>query len=322
MSYYCDLLVEGLTKLGYEVCVVSKRGLLEATKQGLRRLLLSKTPAVMSTWPALLQEHLRYPKNWLVNISQEYIPPFAASRSINIIHDLIQIDYPRSPFVRFFYRYLLPVLARNAALNISVSNSTAAELATMRIASRVVYNEFKFPHRLERASRESAARKYAACWVGTTSKHKNIGDYLAAAAAMPNKRFAAVMPQRDSKRAGIEFAVPKNVEIFHSLNTKDYDELLATSNFLVSTSLVEGFGRPPADGALAGCDIVLTDIPIYRELYDGLAHFYAPGDIASLVVALSKSPTDIYAAASKRFKEWNQQYSLIDVIDAAISSAN
>jgi glycosyltransferase involved in cell wall biosynthesis len=321
MSYYCELLVEGLTKLGYEVCVVSKRGLLEATKQGLRRTLLSKTPAIMSTWPTLLRQHLEYPKNWFVNISQEYIPPFAASRSINIIHDLIQIDYPRSPFVRVFYRYLLPMLARNAALNISVSNSTSAELAAMRIASRVVYNEFKFPDRLERASHESAP-KYAACWVGTASKHKNIGDYLAAAAAMPDRRFAVVMPERDSRRVGIEFAAPNNVEVFHSLNIKDYNALLGRSNFLVSTSLVEGFGRPPADGALAGCDIVLTDIPIYRELYDGLAHFYAPGDIASLVATLSKAPTDIFAAASNRFKEWNRQHRLIDVIDAAISSAN
>jgi glycosyltransferase involved in cell wall biosynthesis len=285
-------------------------------------MLLSKTPAVMSTWPALLREHLKNPENWFVNISQEYIPPFAASRSINIIHDLIQVDYPRSSFVRFFYRYLLPMLARNAALNISVSNSTAAELATMRIASRVVYNEFKLPDRLECASRESAARKYAACWVGNTSKHKNIGDYLAAAAAMPDRPFAVVMPQGNSRRVGVEFSVPKNVEMFHSLNIKDYNELLGASNFLVSTSLVEGFGRPPADGALAGCDIVLTDIPIYRELYDGLAHFYAPGDIASLVVTLSKAPTDISAAAYKRFKEWSDQHSLIGVIDAAISSAN
>ncbi len=321
MAHYCELLVEGLTKLGYEVCVMSKQRLVEATKHRLWRMLLSTTPAVLSTWPELLRQHLKYPENWIINISQEYIPPFAASRSINIIHDLIQLDYPRSRFVRIFYQYILPKLARNAALNISVSNSTAAELAAMRIASRVVYNEFKLPDRSEHTY-DSAARKYAACWVGTTSKHKNFGEYLAVAAAMPGNAFAVVVPQGDLRLVRKRFCVPENVEIFHSLNAKDYNDLLRASKFLVSTSLIEGFGRPPADGALAGCDIVLTDIPIYRELYDGMAHFYTPGDIASLVAILSKIPTDIYTEAAKRFKRWSERRSLIDVIDTTISSGN
>jgi glycosyltransferase involved in cell wall biosynthesis len=285
-------------------------------------MLLSKTPAVISTWPELLRQHIKDPKNWFVNISQEYIPPFAASRSINIIHDLIQVDYPRSRVVRFFYRHLLPKLARNAALNISVSNSTALRLAAMRIPSRVVYNEFDLADRPEPSSHKSATRKYVACWVGNISRHKNIGDYVAVAAAMPDKTFAMIIPQRDSRLVGIELDFPINVEIFHSLELKDYTDLLRASSFLVSTSLVEGFGRPPAEGALAGCDLVLTDIPIFRELYDGLAHFYKPGDIPSLVAILSEMPTDIYAKAAKRFKDWSAQHRLVDVIDTTISLTN
>jgi glycosyltransferase involved in cell wall biosynthesis len=322
MSYYCDLLVEGLTRQGHEVRIVSKRVLVDGASQPLWRMLLSKTPAVISTWPEMFRQHIKDPNNWFVNISQEYIPPFGASRSINIIHDLIQIDYPRSGLVRFFYRHLLPKLARNAALNISVSHSTALRLEAMRIPSRVVYNEFSLADCPEPRGQKSVTKKYAACWVGNISKHKNIADYLAAAAAMPDKTFAAIMPRRDSGLVGIELDLPMNVEIFHSLESKDYGELLRASNFLVSTSLVEGFGRPPAEGALAGCDIVLTDIPIFRELYDGLAHFYKPGDISSLVAVLSEKPNDIYDKANKRFKDWSEQHRLVDVIDATISSAN
>ncbi len=311
-----------MTKLGYEVRVVSKRGLVESTTRGLWRMLLSNTPAILSTWPELLRQRLQYRRNWFVNISQEYIPPFAASRSINIIHDLIQVDYPRSRFVSLFYRYLLPMLARNAALNISVSNSTAARLATMRIASQVIYNEFKVPDGSEPASRGAAERRFTACWVGTMSKHKNIGDYLSAAAAMPRKAFAVIMPEGHSKLVRVAFDIPNNVEIFHSLNVNDYNDVLSASEFLVSTSLAEGFGRPPADAALAGCDIVLTDIPIYRELYDGLAHFYDPGDVSGLVVILSGMPANIYAEASKRFKEWSARHSLVEIIHRTIASAS
>jgi glycosyltransferase involved in cell wall biosynthesis len=321
MSHYCELLSGGLRELGHDVSVVSKRGLLAAAKQGLRRVLLKKTPAIFSTWPELVRRHKKDPGAWFVNISQEYIPPFAASRSINIIHDLIQIEFPRSRFVGLFYRHALPRLARNAALNISVSNSTAAGLAAMKILSRVVYNEFTLRDPPEIESRPSRLRKYAACWVGNLAKHKNIGEYLALAAALPDKSFAAVMPGRDALLAAGVLSLPVNLKIFHSLNTADYDDLLAASGYLVSTSLAEGFGRPPADGALAGCDIVVTDIPIYRELYDGLAHFYEPGDIAALAAIVSAAPRNIGGAALRRFSAWKEQYRLIDVIDAAISSS-
>jgi len=319
MSYYCNLLTDGLRALGYDVSVVSKRGLVAATNHSVRRVLLLKTPAILSTWPELLLLRVKYPAAWFINISQEYIPPFAASRSINIIHDLIQIDFPRSHFVSFFYRFLLPRLARHAALNISVSNSTAARLAAMRIASSVVYNEFDLGGGSDGAS-QSKARRYGACWVGNLAKHKNIADYFSLAAALPDRIFAAVMPQGDAKRAAGEFELPGNLEIFHSLDAKDYRDLLGASHYLVSTSLAEGFGRPPADGALAGCDVVVTDIPIYRELYDGLARFYAPGDIAGLVAKVSAAPRNIHAAATHRFRAWSEQSSLIDVIDKTIAA--
>jgi len=50
-------------------------------------------------------------------------------------------------------------------------------------------------------------------------------------------------------------------------------------------------------------DLVLTDIPIYRELYEGLAHFYRPGDIAGLVTAPSSARACVYRDAICRFKE-------------------
>src|ERR1700730_7080067 len=240
MSHYCDLLVEGLTKLGYRVEVLSKSGLIAMTERHVWRTILNKTPAILSTWPELLRQHFKYPDRWFIHVSQEYIPPFAASRSINIIHDLIQIQYPRSRLVGFFYRHLLPLLARRSALKISVSQCTASQLAEMKIRSRVVYNEFKISDPPALGSTERGPTKYAACWVGNLARHKNIGDYLAAAAAMPQAEFAVVLPEAHSRRLGSELVVPSNVRVFSSLGDDSYHALLAASKFLVSTSLVEG----------------------------------------------------------------------------------
>jgi glycosyltransferase involved in cell wall biosynthesis len=42
---------------------------------------------------------------------------------------------------------------------------------------------------------------------------------------------------------------------------------------LVAPSLTEGFGLPVAEGLLAGCKVVCSDIPAHREIADGHCHF-------------------------------------------------
>src|SRR5690606_35787981 len=48
----------------------------------------------------------------------------------------------------------------------------------------------------------------------------------------------------------------------------------------------EPFGLAPLEAALAGCALVLADIPTYRELWEGCGEFYPPGDAAALAAAI------------------------------------
>jgi glycosyltransferase involved in cell wall biosynthesis len=61
--------------------------------------------------------------------------------------------------------------------------------------------------------------------------------------------------------------------------------LLSTSAVYAGTSFYEPFGLAPLEAALAGCALLLADIPTFRELWDGSAAFYAPGDSAGLAQA-------------------------------------
>jgi glycosyltransferase involved in cell wall biosynthesis len=56
---------------------------------------------------------------------------------------------------------------------------------------------------------------------------------------------------------------------------------------LVAPSLTEGFGAPVAEGLLAGCRIVCSDIPAHREIGEGSCRF----------VALGKDAAGAFAAA-------------------------
>jgi hypothetical protein len=52
--------------------------------------------------------------------------------------------------------------------------------------------------------------------------------------------------------------------------------LLGRAAIYVASSRYEPFGLAPLEAALAGCALVMTDIPTFRELWDGAAEFYPP----------------------------------------------
>jgi glycosyltransferase involved in cell wall biosynthesis len=54
---------------------------------------------------------------------------------------------------------------------------------------------------------------------------------------------------------------------------------------VVAPSLTEGFGLPVAEGLLAGCRIVCSDIPAHREVGDGQCRFVALGRDAETTLA-------------------------------------
>jgi glycosyltransferase involved in cell wall biosynthesis len=62
-------------------------------------------------------------------------------------------------------------------------------------------------------------------------------------------------------------------------------ELLGRAAVYAATSRYEPFGLAPLEAVLAGCALVMTDIPTFRELWEGCALFYPPGDAAALASA-------------------------------------
>jgi glycosyltransferase involved in cell wall biosynthesis len=64
-------------------------------------------------------------------------------------------------------------------------------------------------------------------------------------------------------------------------------DLLAGSLGLVSASREEGFGLPALEALAAGKPVILSDIPVYRELYSRWATFFPPGNAEALGVAIT-----------------------------------
>jgi glycosyltransferase involved in cell wall biosynthesis len=86
--------------------------------------------------------------------------------------------------------------------------------------------------------------------------------------------------------------------------------ILARGPVFVSTACYEPFGLAVLEAAQAGCALVLSDIPGFRELWDGAALFVAPMDDAGLAQVILDLAHDHQgrAALSCAARERSQRY--------------
>ena len=86
----------------------------------------------------------------------------------------------------------------------------------------------------------------------------------------------------------------------HCLGNLDEEELgrwLAARPVFVSAALYEPFGLAVLEAAAAGCPLVLSDIPTFRELWGDVACFVAPRDEAGFTEAIANLVGDDFERA-------------------------
>lgn len=90
---------------------------------------------------------------------------------------------------------------------------------------------------------------------------------------------------------------------------RQLDEWMARATVYVAASIYEPFGLAPLEAAFHGAALVLSDIPSFREIWDGCATFFPPGDAAALARKLRdlgpnvERCADLGAAARRRALE-------------------
>ena len=77
----------------------------------------------------------------------------------------------------------------------------------------------------------------------------------------------------------------ENICFLEGLSEAELQRCYTRCEVLVAPSLTEGFGLPVAEGLLAGCRVVCSDIPAHREVGDGQCRFVALGRGAEIRLA-------------------------------------
>jgi glycosyltransferase involved in cell wall biosynthesis len=122
---------------------------------------------------------------------------------------------------------------------------------------------------------------------------KNLGTLDAAAGALAVPMRAAG-PLKGPNGAEVIF---DNIHSLGNLGEEEMGRWLAAKPVFVSAALYEPFGLAVLEAAAAGCALILSDIPTFRELWDEVAVFVNPRDETGFTRAIANLVGDDFERA-------------------------
>jgi glycosyltransferase involved in cell wall biosynthesis len=176
------------------------------------------------------------------------------------------------------------LLARGyAACAELVAPSNAFSLATRRR-----YGLLRAPRVVHNGRPAGAVAEVAERIVLTAGRLWDEGKDLATldrAAALLDMPVFAAGPVEGPNGAAVRLP---SLSLLGTLNEAGVAGWLARGPVFVSTARYEPFGLAVLEAAQAGCALVLSDIPTFRELWDGAARFVKPGDAEGFAGAIAE----------------------------------
>lgn len=211
------------------------------------------------------------------------------------LHDLIYYRNRTPPrnlpwFVRVLWRlYHLAWWPQRRLLNradavATVSATTRELMKQHRLTSKpiTIVSNAADPVPTTRARRQPKTRDVL--YMGSFMPYKNVETLARAMHELPGYRLHLLSRITDADRARFEALAPEgSIEFHDGISDEDYEALLDKAFALATMSLDEGFGLPLVEAMVRGTPVVVSDIPIFREI-GGSAAVYAP-------------PTDVHAVA-------------------------
>ena len=260
-----------------------------------------------------------FPRSLLNKINQTgiyYSPYFNIPSGIKIpvmvtIHDIVFPDVPGlvSPVGLWARMYFYRRAAKHAKKIITVSDFSKERIEYHLGNKTPVINASNAINILSIDNKQQIKKEKLILFIGNIKKHKGLGILLDAFNKFLEKNRdykMVIIGSKDnfrSKDTNITERLEKlsgaNLEFTGFIPENEKNLLLAKAALLVQPSLYEGFGYPPLEAMLSGTPALISNIPVFKEIYDDFpVTFFKSGDsedlsVKMLALLLNKTPASI-----------------------------
>jgi glycosyltransferase involved in cell wall biosynthesis len=147
-------------------------------------------------------------------------------------------------------------------------------------------------------------------YMGSFMPYKNVETLALALHVLPGYRLHLLSKiGRADRRRLLELAPPGALMIHDGVSDAEYAELLGHAFALVHASLDEGFGIPLIEAMSVGTPIVVSDIPIFREVgADAAAYFPAEDPDAAAAAIRALDDRQLWRTRSARGRDVAARY--------------
>lgn len=217
--------------------------------------------------------------------------PMLKNQTITI-HDLRPFWHPDSFMQKIYFRYMLRTKAQKVTDIITVSNAVRVLInKTYQISLdkiSVVYNSVDANEFIKKDKKENFYLAVGASW-----EHKNIHTFLLNSELWAHKYKLTIVCGKTSyadylNQIIAERGLESRVNIFHEVSFSTLKELYANAIALVYPSKDEGFGIPPIEAFASNTPVIVSDIPVFREVLKDYAIYVDPQNRASWMNALDE----------------------------------
>lgn len=248
----------------------------------------------------------------------------------SMVHDVVffDVDGICSPIGKLIRRFFI-----QRALNISTTIFTVSDFSRQRI-----HKHFHTPHRIRvipnglskellsyKATHATVEKRTGIVFLGNIKRHKGLHVLWKAYEKLLQESKDAPMltiigsfnfRTKDSDIMNTIKANEKKIRLATNASNKEVYDILSHAACLVSPSMYEGFGIPPLEAMSLGTPVIMSDIPVYKEIYgDFPVTFFEAGnseDLYNRLLTLPSSPINVDEQIASTYSYQNTAKIIID----------
>ena len=249
-------------------------------------------------------------------IIPNFIIPFGIKIPVYpVMHDLIFLDMPeimtRGKIDYLVKKTLLRRCMKRAKKIACVSEFTRSRCGHYfpKYAAKCYVNHIGLSKDVLAFDATGIEKRNTIVYVGNVKPHKGLDTLIEAYKMLPSGQYRLkIIGERERFLTGMKAEQLDHDGVIFTGRLSDEDLLreITSASFLVQPSLYEGFGLPPLEALWLGTRPVISDILVFREIYEDFpVVFFEAGNAETLKEALIVPADNMPSVKEKILQKYN-----------------